>query len=778
MPGFNSIQGLASNLDIASIVDAYIQYERIPVTFIEQDKAIKIQQAAAYQAILARFVSLQTDVRLLRREASFNKADISVSDETTLTATARDDISTGTYNVRVLALATNHQMVSHGFTDETSTIFGTGTIQISVGEASVTTITIETGNNSLTGIKEAINNSNVGVIATVINDGSSSNSYRLMLSADKTGAINDINLTISLTGGVSLGFTSGAFDLPEETSFDTDSTSNVSLSPTAGYTGMVNKTYTFTVGGTGTQTVGVDNITIYWDDGSQSEPLPSILVTGADEGFELVGDGADGLGLSFSAGDLVAGDTFQVTAFGPTLQDAGDAQISVGGETSPITINSATNNFNDVLPGLSLHAKKISASGESVTITSDLDTGAIKTMIEGFVSKYNDAMDFIDDQFTYNTDKYESGVLFTEYSLQVMQSTIRSATTFHIPGLNRIANSLSAIGIRTGVDGKLSIVNSAVLTSVIENNPEDLVKLFTDSGTSSTPFIEFISTGEDSVPGTDYEIDITQEATHGFYQGGSITNPATTALELTESNNIIKFRLDGVISDEIVLNAGTYSTGEALANELQTRINSDDRIGNKGMVVEWVDLGDTGYLKITGGTYGSNSKVELITAVANSGFSAIGLSAGMGHTGDDVAGTINGEKATGKGQILTGDEDNPKTDGLKLRINLTSSQLVSGVDGTISFVKGLGSKLNDTLENITRSIDGSIARRTTALNKQIEAMNLQIDDYDERLASRREDLYAEFLRMEELLSQYQSQGSYLTTQLANISSNWNSILRK
>ena len=132
MPGMNSIEGLASNLDISSIVDAYIQYERIPVTFIEQDKAFKIQQAAAYQAVLARFMALQTEVNILKRTASFNKADISVSDESTLTATAGNSITTGTYNVRVLSLATNHQMASHGFGDATSTLFGTGTIQISI----------------------------------------------------------------------------------------------------------------------------------------------------------------------------------------------------------------------------------------------------------------------------------------------------------------------------------------------------------------------------------------------------------------------------------------------------------------------------------------------------------------------------------------------------------------------------------------------------------------------------------------------------------------------
>ncbi len=775
MPGINSIQGLASNLDIASIVDTYIQYERIPVTFMEQDKDFKVQQMAAYQAILAKFIALQTEVSQLKKAASFDKADIAVSDETVLTATSGSNIGTGSYNVRVLSLAANHQLVSHGFDDAETTIFGTGTIQLSIGEASLTSINIESGNNSLIGIKDAINNADIGITATVLNDGSSSNPYRLMLSSGKTGLDNDINLTMNLTGGTDMGFTTGIFDNPEDISVNSSSTSSVSLAATADYTGTTNKTYTFTVGGSGTQTIGEDNITIYWDDGNQSAPLPSILVTGADETFELVGTGSDGLRLTFSAGTLTAGDTFQVTAFGPTLQEAADAKISVGGETSPIIVSADSNTFTDVLPGLTLNIKKVSDAGESVTISSQIDTAGIKEMVESFVSKYNDVMNFIDDQFTYDQDTAESGVLFADYSLQVIQSTVRSASTFRIDGLSSVANSLSAIGIRTGQNGQLSIANSSALIDAIKNNTDDFVKLFTDSGSSSSPYIEFLSTSENTVPGTDYEIEISQAATKGFFQGGSISSPELSPLTLSSNNNVIKLKVDGLISNDIVLTEKTYNSGSELASEIQTRIDADSKIGGKGLDVEWVDLGSTGYLKFTSWSYGSRSAVEMETTIANSGFSIMGLAGGMVHTGDDVAGTINGENATGTGQILAGNEDNPNTDGLKLRVTLTGNQLESGVEGTISVVKGLGSKLDETLENITKSIDGTIARRTAALNNQIRDINEQIEDYDERLAQRREDLYSQFLAMESALSEYQSEGSYLEQQLASIDSNWKQI---
>ncbi|MEW5924420.1 MAG: flagellar filament capping protein FliD, partial [Candidatus Zixiibacteriota bacterium] len=430
MSGTQTIEGLASNLDITSIVDTIMSYERYPVTLLEEQKEYKTQQVAAYQAVLAKFIALQSQVSLMKKESSYNKAAIDVSDESILTATADGRVSTGSYNVSVLSLARSHQIASNGVSDSTTGVFGTGTIKISVGSASTTTINIDSENNSLISIKNAINDANAGVTASIINDGTSSNPYRLLITANKTGASNVINLDIGLTGGEILDFENSTFDSPEMIKLSSETTSNISLGSTASYSGSANKLYTFTVGGSGTQTIGSDIITLNWSDGTNSG---TILVTQADSEVELTGMGADGLKLSFTAGQLAAGDTFQVAGFAPLLQNASDARLAVGGDStnggSPIIINSATNHFDDIIPGVSLDVKKTTDPGESITISTDIDTDAIKTMVNDFVTKYNDVMSFIDDQFTYEADTQESGVLFADYSLQIMQSTLRSATT-------------------------------------------------------------------------------------------------------------------------------------------------------------------------------------------------------------------------------------------------------------------------------------------------------------------------------------------------------------
>jgi len=58
-------------------------------------------------------------------------------------------------------------------------------------------VTIDSTNNSLQGIRDAINAAQMGVTATIINDGSATNPYRLALSSDSNGASNSMKISVS-----------------------------------------------------------------------------------------------------------------------------------------------------------------------------------------------------------------------------------------------------------------------------------------------------------------------------------------------------------------------------------------------------------------------------------------------------------------------------------------------------------------------------------------------------------------------------------------------------
>jgi flagellar hook-associated protein 2 len=769
----STIDGIISGLNTTEIIDAIMQYERRPAVLMEADQAEKTNVITTLKALQAKIFAAQSKAQQLSYKTTFQKATISVSDDSYLTATANGRVATGSYDLQVRSVARNHQIASQGFSTEDIAAFGTGTIQIAVGGMSARTITIDAGNSTLTGIKDAINNARIGVTATIINDGSTSNPYRLILSADKTGISNRISITSDLSGGPDFNFATASFDVPEAVLMSTASDSQISLGATAAYTGSVNKTYTFTVQGTGSQVLGTDNITLAWTDGTNSG---SIIVTQADFEVELVGAGADGLKLSLSSGELNGGDIFQVQTYAPLLQQASNAMIafgSTGGSGSPISVVSETNKFQNVIAGVTLDVKDETADGEFVTITTGIDVNAIKQSIQGFLDAYNDANKYIDDQNKYDQKTATGGVLLGDRIVQSMQYSLRNVLSSRVNSESERYRHLSSIGIRTGLDGALTIKDSSRLEEALREDLDEVITLFTDSGYASTGAIEFVSSSPDTREGDDYSVNITRAATQGRFTGIDIADPGATPLVLDGANNHLRIRVNGKLSNDIILSAGSYDTVAELVNELQQRIDSDTRIGGAGVEVSWVDTGSgEGHLMLTSTMYGSKSLVSIDTTVSNGVAAAVGLSTGVATTGQDVAGTINGEEAVGSGQNLTGASDNATTAGLKLKITLTEAQVTSGGEGTITLAKGMASKLNSMFDSLTAKDEGLLDSRITSYENQVENLTERIKEFDERLVLRRKRLLEQFQRMEGILSQLGAQGDYITSQVENFNANW------
>jgi flagellar hook-associated protein 2 len=484
MPGKQSIVGLQSGMDTNQMVDAILTFERQNAVLLEVQQAQKTNIVSAYKALQAKFLALSTEISRLKRTSTFEASSIEISDDTYLKASATGRLGVGSYNVRVLSLARNDQLASQGFSDQTSADFGTGTISIGVGDGSAQTVIIDSGNNSLVGIKNAINGADLGVTASIINDGSESNPYRLILNANQTGQANQINVTSSLSGGLNLDYSSSSFDEVETINLASGTNARASLGASAAYTGSENKTYTFTVAGTGEQTVGTDTITLNWSDGVNSG---SIDIDSAFTEVALTGAGADGLTIKLASGKMTAGDSFKVSTFSPVLQEASDARISIGstgGSGSPIEVSSWTNSFNDVISGLTLNILQETEPGDSITINTDINVDGIKSGITEFISRYNDVMEFIDRQNNYDQDTGESGVLFGDFTLWSMQNSLRSTLASEITGLDGEFTQLYSVGIRTLASGRLALANPGKLEAALRNNLDDVIKMFSDSGQS------------------------------------------------------------------------------------------------------------------------------------------------------------------------------------------------------------------------------------------------------------------------------------------------------
>ena len=142
------------------------------------------------------------------------------------------------------------------------------------------------------------------------------------------------------------------------------------------------------------------------------------------------------------------------------------------------------------------------------------------------------------------------------------------------------------------------------------------------------------------------------------------------------------------------------------------------------------------------------------------------------HSGVDVEGTINGEVSEGFGRILTGLRDNDKTDGLALRVTATVEDVAAASQfGTINLVFGVGRILDDTLRFITDSFDGTLKIREDAIDDTIESMRDQIAAMERRVEQKRLNLVSKFAVLEGTLATLQSQGDFLTSQLAGLTRN-------
>jgi flagellar hook-associated protein 2 len=773
-----AIDGIISNLDTTSIVNTIMSYEMRSINRMESQKVLKTNQMSVYNSINAKLVALKVQASQLSQASTFDSAQAKVSDESFVTATIKSKVSEGQYNITIDQLALNDQLASQGYNSEEAAI-GTGTFTLQLGDASASVITIDSGNNTLSGLKDAINKANAGVSAAIISDGSSSNSFRLLLTGEKSGAESQISVTSSLSGGTSPDFATSSFDAPETLNWDSASTAAISLGASANYSGTSNKTYTFTVQGTGAQIVGsTEAITVNWTDGTDSGSIeiPADYTAGTE--IVLTGDGSEGLTMSFGAGVLTAGDTFQVQTFSPTLQQAQDAKITMGNVAaggSPITVTSSSNTVDDLIPGVSLNLKKVTdVDTPSIIINTSVNVSDIESKINSFIGAYNSAMTEIDNQFKYNQDTQEAGTLFGDYTLLSVQNRMRSTILTKLDDVDSEIRLLSQLGIRHSTLGELRVADSGTLRNAIENNLEDVLKFFSNSANSDNSKIIYQNANaKTNMPDTGFTVNITQAATQGYLKGTSIGDPSVGPITIDENNYKLKLRVDGLVSDDIALTQKTYNSWTELANEIQLKIDEDDKLGDKNLTVDFADVGDVGYLQIKSATYGSNSKVELQAGIANSAFTILGLAKATVVKGDNVQGTINGEDAEGTGQILVGKEDNTFSEGLSLKVTLDRADIrVGNGTASLTLVKGFGNQMDELLDMFSATGEGILASRTTALQLQIDSIGTSIEKEEARLKIREASLYKQYLALEDSLAQWNSISSTLESQFNNINNNW------
>ena len=358
--------GIGSGLDISGIVQQLVAAEGQPLETRLGLKEVQAQaKLSAFGSLKSALSSVRDKLETMTSAEKFLVRQATSSNEDVFTVSADTDAVPARYAVEVVQTATSQKLTSGAFTGADAVV-GIGALTIDVG-ASRMILDISTENNTLAGIRDAINSStsNPGVSATIVN--ADSGSY-LILTSDNTGASN--TLTVTQAGGDG-GLAALEYD------------------PANGLVAM-------------------------------TESLP-----------------------------------------------AQDALIRIDG----LEVMSSSNTFTGAVEGVT-----ISVLGDSAGMTESLlvenDISATKTLVEEFVTAYNEMITTIDSLTSYSAESEQAAPLLGDSTIRGIRDQIRREMSTAVTDIEASFSTLSEVGIELQLDGSLSI-NDTRLSEVLA---EDFVK--------------------------------------------------------------------------------------------------------------------------------------------------------------------------------------------------------------------------------------------------------------------------------------------------------------
>lgn len=202
--------GIGSNLDVEGLVSQLMAIERQPLNKIALREASYQAKLSAFGTLKSSLTEFQTAARALSTPAQMSPLKSTVADTAILSATGATGAVAGNYDIEVKQLAQAQKLITNTSYGATTDKVGTGKLTIALGsyaadgtftadaKKTAVDITIDATNNSLAGVRDAINASNSGVTASIINDGKGN---YLSLTSKTTGSTSAIQVTVTPPSG-------------------------------------------------------------------------------------------------------------------------------------------------------------------------------------------------------------------------------------------------------------------------------------------------------------------------------------------------------------------------------------------------------------------------------------------------------------------------------------------------------------------------------------------------------------------------------------------------
>jgi len=777
MAGLSS-PGIGSGLDINGLVSKLMSVEQQPLTQLDTQEASYQTKITALGTLKGAIASLQSAVGALNDPSKFTAKTVSSADSSVITGSASTIATAGSYSMVISSLAQAQNLSSTGFASNTATI-GTGTLTFQFGtsggvgggftlnpDKGTQSVTIDSSQNTLAGISDAINAANIGVSASIINDGSL-NGNRLVLTSSDSGAANEMKITsTSSTGDLSVF------------NFDPTVSSNAMTENAAAANAEVKINGLTVSKASNTITDAIHGVTLNLlklSDGTPPSTVTTLTVARDDSGTQTA------VQSFVKAYNDASKELADVSAYDATTKKAGPLQ----GDFAVLTIQRQLR---------SMLSTPLSSPGGGLSTLSDIGVSFQK---DGTLALDTATLSEVLADPTKDVSTLFAAVgKASDALVSVAASTTDTKPGSYAINITHLATRGQLLGAATPISLTIASGSNDTLGFTIDGD-SDTVTLSAGTYTPTTLAAEVQSriNGSATLISAGSAVSVGYNGTRGTAVGSSaagltITAGSNDALDVTVDGTAVSIVLDATVDPTNVY------TAASLAAAIQTKINAalpagtsvavsqsngvltiaSDSYGINGAVTSAVNVtggnarsdlfgtltptetagtGD-GLMLITSNRYGSASTVSI------SGDAATNLTGvGTATAGTDVAGTIGSVSATGSGQYLTGSGD---AAGLKLLIDGTTT----GDRGAVTFSQGYAFQL-DVLTGSFLDTTGIFATKLDSINTSIEDIGTRRTELQQRLIDIEARYRAQFNALDSLIASMQATQSFLTQQLSSLS---------
>jgi flagellar hook-associated protein 2 len=805
MPSIQSL-GIGSGLLTSELLDDIIGAERKATDLrIDTRKTELEAKISAFGAVRSKVDALRTAAAALGSASSVLPSIATSTNESVVTATANSAASAGVHTIEVSALARAHTVASIRF-DDIASVIGTGTLNFRFGTTTFDgsgdydsftvngaepggSVVIDNTNNTVTGIRDAINKANIGVKASIVNDG---DGYRLVLTSAKSGAANSMEIT-AIEGG-SPGLSALAFNADESEPGTNMSQTVAAENAVAAIDGITITRDTNKISGV------IEGVT--FDLLSTNVDAPAMISVGRDEqGI------ATRLQAFVDAFNDVKALTGELTAFDPDAKQGslltGDAALrGLASQLRRMMGSAVAGLGSDAIRSLvDLGVTTDQNNGYFLTFSQSRLTEALArdaTAVAGLLATSKTASDSL-IEFVGFGNKTEPGSYVVQITrapargqllaaslapndfndvkidddndeLSVAVNGVASGTITLTQGKYADGAAMAA-EIETRINADPALLAAGALVTVAFNatdnryeitsrqyGPDSIVAMLSvDTKTASELGFD-VDDGE-SGRGADVEGLVNgrvatgkgqfltvpsgpQPATAGYVNGATVTGFQSPPLSLDANNSTFSLAVNGVNSGTISLTQGNYADGAALAAEMEAKVNADAALSAAGAAVRVTYDTTRSRFVMTSTKVGAGSGITLID-VPEATTTALGLAAGGGIAGRDA--TTVGDAAGG------------------IQIKVLGGP--TGDRGTVALVRGVMNRIDRYLGDML-SFTGTIRGKTDSLTAQVDKLEQERAAFDDRMTALEARLRTQFAAADAIISQLNSTSQYLDQQLS------------